>query len=341
MNGNRFLDNARTGNQQVGFQVFAVLVTWLFWGLVGSVPIFLLVMAVGVIDPARATQYFADPMNFELLGLPMTVIFAAIMGQFVIGMFGAWLAETKILKKPFVAILNGFGKFRWKRAFLAFGIWIGFMIVYQGITYLLNPESMEFKVDWQQWLIFFPVAIILVPLQSAFEEIAIRGQLLQALGRMTPWSALLPLLSTSIIFALLHGANTEVAEYGAGFMMLHYFSFGFILGAIALMDEGLELAIGIHAGNNVFSLCLVSYPGASLSTPTLFEQQQMTAEIDYLVMIVFVLLFLAIFFGRKLHAFKAVFYNYSPTSKLYWSPEVAVLESQEEPPEEDEYDPWK
>lgn len=339
MNGNRFLDNARSGNQSVGFQVFAILVTWFFWALIGSVPIFLLVMGVGIMDPMRATNYLSDPLNFELLGLPITLVFAGVMGQFVIGMFGAWLAETKIMKKPFVAILNGFGKFRWRRSFTAFGIWMGFMVIYQVITYLLNPDSMEFKVNWEQWLIFFPVAIVLVPLQSAFEEIAIRGQLLQALGRMTPWSALLPLVSTSIIFALLHGANTEVSEYGAGFMMIHYFSFGFILGAIALMDEGLELAIGIHAANNVFSLCFVSYPGASLSTPTLFEQQQMTAEIDYLVMIGFVLLFLAIFFGRKLHAFKAAFYNYSPTTKLYWSPDVVSFDLPED--DSDPNDPWK
>lgn len=336
-NGNRFLANAISGSRSIYLQVLAILITWIFWALIGSAPVAILVAYVGVIDPASASRYMNDPMNMDLLGLAKVVVFVAIMGQFLIGFLGIWLSETKILGKRFLAVLNGYSNFRWSRAFKSFFIWMGFMLVYQIITYLIDPNSLQFHVDWKEWLVFFPIGLLLVPLQSAFEEVAIRGQLLQAFSRITPALSIFPLLATSLVFALLHLANTEVSAYGTGFMMLHYFSFAFILGAISMMDEGLELAIGIHASNNIFSLSLVSYPNASLDTPTIFQQQEMAAEIDYLVMLGFVAVFLIVFFGRKIHAFKAVIFNYSPSNKRFWV-NPAELAIEEKPTD---FNPWE
>ena len=40
--------------------------------------------------------------------------------------------------------------------------------------------------------------------------------------------------------------------------MLYYIGTGFFLGVITLMDEGLELALGFHAGNNIAAALLVT-----------------------------------------------------------------------------------
>ena len=66
-----------------------------------------------------------------------------------------------------------------------------------------------------------------------------------------------PLVITSSIFGLLHFANPEVEKLGYG-IMVFYIGTGFFLGIITLMDEGLELALGFHAANNLTGILLVT-----------------------------------------------------------------------------------
>ncbi len=308
---NRFLEHAWKGIQNPVNQVAAIGMTWMIFMLVGGSIMLIPVAFLMVTDPPAAQSYLDNPMDFKLLGLDMIVVFALIMAQFVIGLGGIMLSERLILKKKFLWVATGFKRFRFGRMLAGLGIWIGLMIVYQIITYLVDPSTVTMTVDLGRFWMFLPVALILVPLQSAFEELAVRGQLLQGLIKLSPRQPYLLLILSSLIFATLHILNNEVQEYGAGLMMAHYFTFGLVLGAFALIDEGLELSIGIHAGNNIFSLCLVSYPGASLQTPSLFQQGTMTATLDFAVMILFVALVYFIFFGNRHKAWMAVVDNVS------------------------------
>jgi membrane protease YdiL (CAAX protease family) len=186
---------------------------------------------------------------------------------------------------------------------------MGLMCLYELAAYAMDPQSFRLTPDIGRSLLFLPIALLLVPLQSAFEEVATRGQLMQGLIRLAPAKPYLALLLTSGIFAAMHLMNTEVQAYGAGLMLLHYFTFGAVLGAFALMDEGLELSIGIHAGNNLFSLCLVSYPESSLETPALLHQQAMSEGMDFLFMLLCVGVMYAVFFGRRPQAWRVVLEN--------------------------------
>lgn len=309
MEKNRFLSNAWKGNKDPLLQVLAIMLTWMVWALLGGGLLFLPVIYLQFTDPDQAAAYLSDPMNFKLLKIDLIWVFLLIMGQFVVGLVGVWFAEKFLLRKRFLWVLTGSNTFRSKRFLAGLGFWMALMAAYQFLGYVLDPNSVKLGPDVGRFFLFVPLALIFVPLQSAFEEVAIRGQLLQGLIRLTPTKPYLPLLLSSLIFALLHGMNSEIQAYGAALMMLHYFTFGAVLGAFALMDEGLELSIGIHAGNNIFSLCLVSYPGASLSTPALLEQQSMEASADYLVMLAFVVLMYFVFFGKRRNAWKAIFQN--------------------------------
>mgnify|MGYP000271229478 FL=1 len=52
--------------------------------------------------------------------------------------------------------------------------------------------------------------------------------------------------------------------------MSQYFLFGFILCIIVYFEGGLEAAIGVHAGNNMFAAMFVNYEGSVLPTPSLY-----------------------------------------------------------------------
>ncbi|KAA3620994.1 MAG: CPBP family intramembrane metalloprotease, partial [Flavobacterium sp.] len=66
-----------------------------------------------------------------------------------------------------------------------------------------------------------------------------------------------PLVLTSIIFGGLHFLNPEVEKLGS-VMMVYSIWTGFFLGIISLMDDGLELALGFHACNNLVAALLLT-----------------------------------------------------------------------------------
>ena len=56
-----------------------------------------------------------------------------------------------------------------------------------------------------------------------------------------------------------------------GIIMLYYIGTGLFLGVITLMDEGLELALGFHAGNNLVGALLVTADWTAFQTHSIFK----------------------------------------------------------------------
>lgn len=140
--------------------------------------------------------------------------------------------------------------------------WVGFALVAITLTtftlvdFFVNPENYIVQFQWEPFLIMLLIVIILMPLQTSFEEYFFRGYLLQGIGIMAK-NRWIPLILTSVVFGLMHIANPEVGKLG-NIIMVYYIGTGFLLGIMTLMDEGLELALGFHAGNNMIAALLVT-----------------------------------------------------------------------------------
>ncbi|MDQ7916969.1 CPBP family glutamic-type intramembrane protease [Mesonia sp. MT50] len=79
-----------------------------------------------------------------------------------------------------------------------------------------------------------------------------------------------PLIITSLIFGLLHLANPEVEKLGYS-ILFFYIGTGLFLGIITLMDEGMELALGFHAGNNLIGIILVTANWTAFQSESLLK----------------------------------------------------------------------
>lgn len=154
-------------------------------------------------------------------------------------------------------------------------IWFGFLLVaipaiaLTLVDYYLNPEDYIVQFDLYPFLILSIIAMLFIPIQTSFEEYLFRGYLMQGIGVHTK-SRLAALLVTSVIFGLLHLANPEVGKLG-NFIMIYYIGTGLFLGLITLMDEGLELALGYHAGNNLIAALLVTADWTVFQTNSIFK----------------------------------------------------------------------
>ena len=133
----------------------------------------------------------------------------------------------------------------------------------------LSPENYVFNFKPLPFLVLLVLSIILVPIQTSFEEYLPRGYLMQGIGIASKrkW---LPFVISSSLFGLLHIFNPEVEKLGYG-VLIFYIGTGFFLGILTLMDEGLELPLGFHAANNLFTALLVTADWTAFHTNSLYK----------------------------------------------------------------------
>ncbi len=167
-------------------------------------------------------------------------------------------------RQPIKTVTTSRKKVDWGRVFFGFGLIVIAMLIITGIDYYQNPEKYVLQFNLVPFLILAVIALTLLPLQTSFEEYLFRGYLMQGIGVLAK-NRWVPLLITSVIFGGMHFMNPEVGKLG-NTIMVFYIGTGFFLGIMTLMDEGMELALGFHFGNNLIAAMLVTSDWAAFQT---------------------------------------------------------------------------
>ena len=138
------------------------------------------------------------------------------------------------------------------------------------IMYSIDSSEIIFQFNAGKFAILFIISILLFPFQIGLEEYLFRGYLMQHVGVLVK-NKWFPLILTSVLFGIAHAANPEVSAIGFWQMMIFYIGTGLLLGIMTLMDEGLELALGFHLGNNLIASLLVTADWTALQTDAIFK----------------------------------------------------------------------
>ncbi|GGH41906.1 hypothetical protein IA57_11770 [Mangrovimonas yunxiaonensis] len=287
--------------------------------------------------------------------------------SFAAGLVGVFFVVKVLHKQTITQLTTARQKIDWSRVWFAFIFW---GILSTGITlldyFVLSPDSYTLNFQLQPFLILCVIAIVMIPLQTSFEEYLFRGYLMQGIGVSTTnrtfpatfkvlliavivyfalpylidfkWYFKLlyvlvclivlvlvnsvfknsfesekfdsifkvfnrnwvPLLVTSAVFGLLHIANPEVKQLGY-VIMVYYIGTGLFLGIMTLMDEGMELALGFHAANNLFTALLVTADWTAFQTYSVLKDTSQPTAAGFIdvFMPVFVLFPILLFIFSK------------------------------------------
>ncbi|EGV44853.1 CPBP family intramembrane metalloprotease [Bizionia argentinensis JUB59] len=289
--------------------------------------------------------------------------------SFAGGLVGVFLVVKYLHKQSITELTTARKKIDWNRFWFAFILWGVIATSFIFLDYYSSPENYVLNFKLVPFLILCMIAIVLIPIQTSFEEYLFRGYFMQGLGIATiqnkfpfififsiasiliyfyldyvfVFSSILksayyifmpllliwltssnlfkniviskpnsllykvlnrnstPLLITSLVFGLLHIANPEVAQLGY-VVMVYYIGTGLFLGVMTLMDDGLELALGFHAANNLFTALLVTADWTAFQTHSVFKDTSLPEAAGFMdvfmpVFIVFpILLYI---FSRK------------------------------------------
>ncbi|MCP4975375.1 MAG: CPBP family intramembrane metalloprotease [Maribacter sp.] len=268
---------------------------WKYW-----IPIlgFSALMVVNYIMTINSPEDVDVMMKNFIDKVGLNVFFILAIGPLVAGFFIILGWVYLVHGQSITSLTTSRKKIDLKRVLFAFGLWGGITVLMILADVIMSPDDYVFNFKPIPFLILVVMAVILVPLQTSFEEYMFRGHLMQGLGIMSKnrWA---PLIITSVLFGIMHAANPEVGKMGYG-IMIFYIGTGFFLGILTLMDEGLELALGFHAANNLTAALLVTADWTAFQTNSIYKDvSEPTLGWDILIPVLVIYPLLLWVFSKK------------------------------------------
>lgn len=299
--------------------IIGIIVVFIGWQGFGGIPLI--------------AALFTKPNPMKVLAVGDMGAMADVLGTnfflflmlltFVIGLACLFLWTKFVHKQPIKELTTSRKKVDWKRIFFAFTLWGVISAVFILIDVQFSPENYKWNFNLEPFLILAVIAIVMIPIQTSMEEYFMRGYMMQGLGVIAK-NKWVPLVVTSTLFGLMHILNPEVEKLGYG-IMVYYIGTGFFLGILTLMDEGLELALGFHAANNLITALLVTADWTAFQTDSIYlDVSEPVLGWDVLVPVFIIFPILLFIFSKK---YKWTDWKERLTGKVL-EPVVAVHEDQ-------------
>ncbi len=257
-----FIQQAFKAQHQWWRYVIGIIIT-IIAVVIGQIPLTAAILIWGDIDP----MYVSADTLYQVLEPNLTMFLLLL--SFAVGLVGLLFVIRFVHRQPILEATTSRKKMDWGRFTFGFALIAIVNILFFAVGYLVSPEDYIWNFQAIPFLILLVITVVMVPLQIAFEEYLFRGYLMQGLGVLAR-NRWFPLIVTSLIFGLLHLGNPEVGKMGE-IVMLIYIGNGFVLGIMTLMDEGMELALGYHAGNNIVASLMLTADWTAFQGHSLFK----------------------------------------------------------------------
>lgn len=359
-----FIQQAYKGKNDWPHYIAVILLVIIGWQIIGVLPLFF----VATTHASNQDELIRSMQNnFTDLGIDNNLFLFVMILTFVFGLIALILGVKYIHKRSVTSLVTSRKRIDWKRFWTGFLIWgaMAGVVTIAGVYYA--PEHYTWNFNPVPFFTLLIISLLMLPLQTSFEELLFRGYFMQGLGaavrsKLFPiifiTSLLIigvviysikfyqlsileglvlvavlmlflglfiqldvfknfinsnfnlklmsvfqrfstPLILTSVIFGLLHGANPEVEKLGY-ISMVFYIGTGLFYGIVTLMDEGTELALGLHAINNIVAAVLVTADWTALQTDALYidsSEPSVGFEMFFPVLVLYPLMLM--FFAKK------------------------------------------
>ena len=206
--------------------------------------------------------------------------------------------HTKFVhKRTVLSIFSGRENFDWKRVLFSFSLLFSVLSFFLFIQYL-SSDSLIFQFDLQKFIPLLFIAIFLLPIQTSCEELLFRSYILQGIKMRTKKNSIAVLIS-GLMFGAIHIGNPEIAKIGYH-IIVYYMLVGVFLALISLFDNGIELALGYHAANNVFAALMITNNWQAFQTDAVFmDISDPGMGLDTIIGILFILPLVFFIFYKK------------------------------------------
>ncbi len=262
---------------------------------IGAIP-FTILLFVKALESGQMPDA-SNITDFAAFGIDPNIGLVLMVLPFLTGLIVLLFLIHEFHKRTITDTLTGRKRFDYFRFWFGVLTWMILWTIVFVIHFIIEPGNFSFNFDPSHFFILILVTILFIPFQTSFEEVLFRGYLMQGLAVLSK-NRWIPILVTSLVFGLLHAFNPEVKEYGFALTMPQYLLFGLFFGIITIVDDGLELALGVHAINNIYLSIFFTHDSSTLQTPALFEIQNLNPLVDLVELVLVSVIFILILSRR-------------------------------------------
>ncbi len=290
-----FLEQGNEGRNDIGRWIAMIIVAVIISQFIGAIPLQITIFLKMAENPELQPNP-DNPLDLAAYDISPISGFALMIIPFVFGLVALLVLMKPIHERGMLSVLTSHPTFRWKRFFWGAKIWFLLLVIYAIFAIITGFQKVELQFNPILLLQLTLISLLLIPLQAGFEEVFFRGYLMQGFSRILKYKWL-TLAVTSLIFGGLHFFNPEVKESGAWITLPQYIWFGIVFGICTIMDEGVELAWGVHAINNIFLSIFFTQDSSALQTPALYRITAFNPLFDLFIIIIISAFF--IYIARK------------------------------------------
>ena len=267
----KFLERAFDQQNQIWKYLIVFLVAFYGGQFLGSIPLFGVMMYKVITSGGNVRLNLDNFANFSGYGISNNLALFLLLFAFVVALLLAILLIKILHKRSFAETVNGTRKVRIKRCFTGAAVWGVLLVVFFLIDYLFNKENFRLQFNLSAFIPLLFISVIMLTIQSTCEEFIFRGYLTQGVAGLTK-NRWLAILLPALLFGLVHSFNPEIKEFGFWIMMAQYVFLGLLFGVVSVLDDGIELAIGMHVINNILGALLATNSASALQTDAIFEE---------------------------------------------------------------------
>jgi len=259
-----FIQNALKVKNNIWRYALGIFIIFIFTQI-GSIPFIIAIFnKVGLEGAANL-----DPSKMMTILENSNLTFFYTLLTFFVGFIGFLIVIKYLHNQSVLSITTSRKTIDYKRILTSFTAISVILVLNILFSFFTSSEEYILQFNLNDFLILLLIAVIFIPVQTSLEEYVFRGYLMQGLGVMFN-NKLLPLILTSFSFGFLHFYNPEIMKLGS-ILLVHYVATGLFLGILTLMDDGMELALGFHAGNNLLIALIVTADWTVFQTTSIFK----------------------------------------------------------------------
>jgi membrane protease YdiL (CAAX protease family) len=259
-----FIQNALKVKNNIWRYALGIFIIFIFTQI-GSIPFIIAIFnKVGLEGAANL-----DPSKMMTILENSNLTFFYTLFTFFVGFIGFLIVIKYLHNQSVLSITTSRKTIDYKRILTSFTAISVILVLNILFSFFTSSEEYILQFNLNDFLILLLIAVIFIPVQTSLEEYVFRGYLMQGLGVMfnNKW---LPLILTSFSFGFLHFYNPEIMKLGS-ILLVHYVATGLFLGILTLMDDGMELALGFHAGNNLLIALIVTADWTVFQTTSILK----------------------------------------------------------------------
>ena len=299
----KHLESAFSGKNSFWRYIVMIAAVLIASNTIGAVPLFISMAVKASSDPEVISRLANNPNDLSILVDNPNIGLLMMLFPFLVGLATLVLLFKPLHQRKIISTINGASSIRWKRIFTSAFVWIIFSAIYLFIYKGFDPSNFTMNNTSSTLFSLIIISLLFIPFQSSFEEILFRGYLMQGFAVLAR-NRWLPVILTSLFFGFMHAWNPEIKEYGFLTMMPQYVLFGLLFGLMTIFDDGIEIAIGAHAANNIFLSIMVTNSSSTLQTPALYEQKNIYPWAEFWALLAVSVLFF--FIMRTIYRWKDI-----------------------------------